>query len=261
MKKKAIMIFSKNPSKAWGEKFYLIYTVVWMSLMGLQIALDLQPGRYGLVLIAGVIVLPSLLYPLLFHKEPGKIWDTYWFKAYVYIAILMFFQAYFLHAYFFDVLGMYYIYPEDTFHFEAALVGITHTKVPLIMYLYTQCYYLTYHVTANIVVRMLSSAGAVMKKLKPLWLALVSIFWAFMETFVMTKVAGATFGYLDVGRMMRYGTFIYTICFLTSFPVFCQIDETQEKKWSVGKVAVYALAVNAVTLIGFDLAARIIGHI
>jgi len=257
--------FSENPDKAWGEKCFLFYSIVWTALMGISVVTKLYVnlGDAGMLVMAAVIALPIILFPLIFHREQGVKWyETYWFKANLYILILNFFQSYFLSHYFFDVLGMVYSYPNVTTHFEAALVGTSGQPVPLIMYFFTQCFYMTYHVTAIVILRRVFTSGAGRFKLtKPVMFVLASLFWALMETFLMSKVSGLTFWYRDVDRMMKFGTFVYAYSFITSFPFFFALDEKRDKKWSVGKTALYAFAANAIALLLFDLTTQFIGQL
>ena len=257
--------FAENPDKAWGEKFFLIYSLVWTTMMGLGVVTKLfeTMGNTGMLVSGAVISFPLVLYPLIFHREKDKKWyESYWFKANLFIFILSFFQNYFLTHYFFDVLGMVYLYPNVTSHLEAALVGLSRQTVPLIMYFYTQCFYMTYHATAIVALRRVNTSRLGRFKLtKPVMFLLAAVFWAFMETFIMSKVSGFSFWYKDVGRMLKFGTLIYAYCFITSFPFYYALDEKADKKWSVGKVALCAFAVNAVTLLLFDVTAHFIGNI
>ncbi|MGH8646606.1 MAG: hypothetical protein ACREX4_19970 [Gammaproteobacteria bacterium] len=68
----------------------------------------------------------------------GKRWhESYWFKANLYLFVFGFFGNYFGSEYFFDVLGMVYVYPSATTTLDSALLGSGGQKVPLIMYFYT----------------------------------------------------------------------------------------------------------------------------
>ena len=257
--------FSENPGKAWGEKFFLIYSLVWTALMGLSIVTKLYEtmNNTGMLISGAVISFPLVLFPLLFHKVKGHKWyETYWFKANLFIFILSFFQNYFLTHYFFDVLGMVYLYPNVTSHLEAALVGVSRQTVPLIMYFYTQCFYMTYHATAIVALRRVTTSRLGRFRLtRPMLFLLASLFWAFMETFIMSKASGFSFWYRDVGRMMKYGSFIYAYSFISSFLFYFAMDEKADKKWGVGKVALCAFASNAITLLLFDVTTHFIGSI
>ena len=155
--------FSANPDKAWGEKFFLIYIPIWISLMivtGL-LGLTRNTGEIGSLIHAALIVLPLLLVPLLVHRESslGRRWyQTYWFKANLYIFIFSFFGNYFGSEYFFDVLGMVYNYPRIHWNFDSALVGSGRQHVPLTMYFLTQAYFMTYHTTAVVVLRRIKTS-------------------------------------------------------------------------------------------------------
>ena len=105
--------FSANPSKAWGEKFFLAYSPVWMTFMAFVMGtgLVLRLGEWGFLAVGFAVAAPLVLIPAFIRDERpiGRPWyRTYWFKANLYIAIFNFAANYFGSAYFFDVLGMVY---------------------------------------------------------------------------------------------------------------------------------------------------------
>ena len=155
--------FSENPSKAWGEKFFLIYSPIWMTMMGLVMGLGVtaRVGEWGFLAIGVAVALPLVAVPALIRDEKPirrRWYQTYWFKANLYIAIFNFAANYFGTEYFFDILGMVYDYPMIELTLDATLVGSGEQRVPVIMYLLTQAYFITYHTTAVIVLRRIRTS-------------------------------------------------------------------------------------------------------
>jgi cycloeucalenol cycloisomerase len=261
--------FSENPSKSWGEKFFLAYSPIWMTIMGLIMALGIQDraGEWGFLAIGLVVALPLVLVPALIRDESylGRRWyETYWFKANVYIAIFNFAANYFGSEYFFDVLGMVYNYPAiETFNFDSALVGTGEQRVPVMMYLLTQAYFMTYHTTAIVVLRRLRTSGLTgIKVLWPLVVLAVAYFWAWMETRLMANpIIEHQFYYREMGRMLAYGSMFYATYFVASFPIFYHLDETRTSNWSLTKTAGAACAAGLIMLVLLDFATRLFGPI
>lgn len=260
--------FSENPSKAWGEKFFLLYSPVWMFMVGLVMAFGVtqRVGQWGFIAIGLAVALPLLVVPALVRDENpiGRRWyQTYWLKANLYVAIFNFAANYFGSEYFFDVLGMVYEYPMIRLNLDAALVGSGAQRVPIIMYLLTQAYFITYHTTAVIVLRRIRTsrfpAGGLMW---PVLLVTVAYFWAWMETRAMANPWIATqFYYRDVARMLSHGSLFYSLYFIASFPIFYHLDETRDASWSLKKTAAAALSASMIMMFLLDFAAAIFGPI
>src|SRR5690606_9319958 len=138
---------------------------------------------------------------------------------------------YFGSEYFFDVLGMVYHFPNATTTLDAALLGQGEQTVPVIMYLYTQAYFITYHVSAVVVLRRLMNSSLPMKTL--LFLPLVFVvgyLWAWMETKAMANpMMQTSFYYEKMDIMLAYGSAIYATYFIASFPIFYYLNE--KTKW------------------------------
>jgi len=260
--------FSANPSKAWGEKFFLAYSPVWIIVMGLVMGLGVtnRLGEWGFMAVGVAIALPLVAVPALIRDEKplGRRWfQTYWFKANLYIAIFNFAANYFGTEYFFDVLGMVYNYPMIEINLDSTLVGSGEQRVPLIMYLLTQAYFLTYHTTAVIVLRRIRTSrlpiGAL---LWPVLLVVVAYFWAWMETRAMANVwIESQFYYKDMDRMLAYGSLFYSLYFVASFPIFYQLDERREANWSLPITAAAACTASLIMMFLLDFAAAIFGPI
>lgn len=258
--------FSENPSKSWGEKFFLAYSPVWMTVMALVMALGItdRVGQWGFLAIGLAVALPLVLVPALIRDERplGRRWyQTYWFKANLYVGIFNFAANYFGSEYFFDVLGMVYDYPMIDLNLDSTLVGSGEQQVPIMMYLLTQAYFMTYHTTAVVVLRRLrTSRLAVGPVLWPILVVIVAYFWAWMETKTMANPwIESQFNYKDMERMLAYGSLFYALYFIPSFPIFYRLDEERDANWSLTHTAGAALAASMIVLFLLDFAAAIFG--
>jgi len=258
--------FSDNPSKAWGEKFFLAYSPLWMGLMASVMGFGLtdEIGEWGFMAIGIAVAAPLIMVPALTRDERpiGRRWyQTYWFKANLYIAVFNFAANYFGSEYFFDVLGMVYDYPMIELNFDATLVGSGEQNVPVIMYLLTQAYFLTYHTTAVVVLRRIRTSGLpIGAVLWPVLLFVVAYFWAWMETRAMANPwIESQFYYKDMERMLAYGSLFYSLYFIASFPIFYYLDEGRDTNWSLKKTASAALSASMIMLFFLDFAAAVFG--
>jgi len=258
--------FSDNPSKAWGEKFFLVYSPMWMALMASVMGFGItdQIGEWGFMAIGIAVAAPLLLVPAFIRDERpiGRRWyQTYWFKANLYIGIFNFAANYFGSEYFFDVLGMVYDYPMIQLNLDATLVGSGEQHVPLIMYLLTQAYFLTYHTTAVVVLRRIrTSRLPVGKMMWPVLLFAVAYSWAWMETKAMANPwIESQFYYKDMERMLAFGSLFYSLYFIASFPIFYNLDEGRDTSWSLTKTAAAGLSASMIMLFLLDFAAAIFG--
>ena len=258
--------FSENPSKAWGEKFFLVYSPVWMIFIGLVMALGItaRAGEWGFLAIGLAVALPLVVVPALIRDEAplGRRWyQTYWFKANLYIAIFGFAANYFGSEYFFDILGMVYDYPMIEFNLDATLVGSGEQRVPIVMYLLTQAYFITYHTTAGIGRRRIrTSRLPVGPVLWPILLLVVAYCWAWMETKSMANPwIESQFHYKDMNRMLAYGSLFYSLYFVASFPIFYHLDEERDANWSPAITAAAACTASMIMMFLLDFAATIFG--
>lgn len=257
---------SRNPSKAWGEKFFLLYTPYWIAGMAALMTSG-AGGRWGdLALNAALLALwaPALLVPALIRDESGlgRPWHrTYWFKLNLWIGIFAFVGTYFLSEYFFDVLGMVYDYPNLRWRLDSTLVGSGSQSVPLIMYPAAHFYFLTYHTVAVVALRRLRGSRLYVHPLVwPVAIGVLAFGFAWAETWSMTGGAIAEqFRYRDLGRMLRWGSLVYACYFVVSFPMVYRLDERPEDDWSPGRTAAEALAASMLVFLLLDLVARGIG--
>ena len=255
--------FSPNPDKAWVEKFFLIYSPVWMAAMGLQVAVgaDRNWSDGALLAFAFTVALGPLLIPMLLaRRHTGKPWhDSYWFKANLYLLVFQFFGSYFGTEYFFDVLGMVYRYPTVTTTLDSALVGSGQQVVPLIMYPWAQVFFLTYHATANIVLRKLRSLGGGGIAFA-LCVCAIGYFWAWLETRAMANpLLATTFYYQKLDVMLKWGSAVYATYFIASFPIYYFIDEARDRSWTWWQVVAGGLSASMITFYLLDLSAHLVG--
>lgn len=260
--------FSASPSKAWGEKFFLLYSPVWMAGMGAMMKTGVA-GRWGDAAQNAAMLalwLPLLVLPVLLRDERAQgrgPFETYAFKAFLWIGIFSSVGSYFGTEYFFDVLGM--VYRFDTLHvrLDSALLGSGQQTVPLIMYFSAHFYFVTYHTAAVVVMRRVRTSALYVHPLvwPPVILACAYGF-AWAETFFMTDAALAEqFTYRDVPRMLRWGSLFYALYFLVSFPMFYRLDEAPGERWPLRRVCVEALAAGMLVLFLLDFAAAAIGRL
>ena len=264
----AATLFSTNPDKAWVEKFFLAYTPIWIVLMAVMMFTG-WAGTWGdnaLLLHSLVVALPVLLIPafLARHHPSQQPWyQRYWFKANVYLALFSFVGNYFGSEYFFDVLGMVYRFTHASTTWDSALLGSGKQPVPLIMYFYTHAYFMTYHATANIALRQVQR----LKLPAPTLIFARAVFvigylWAWAETKAMANPMMANlFYYEKMELMLRYGSAIYALYFIASFPIYSLMDEKPEKRWSLWQAAAGALSAGMITLTLLDFAAKWVGRL
>lgn len=259
--------FSENSDKAWSERWFLIYSPIWMIIMGLVmlLAIDEKLGDIGFLFLGSCIALPFWLIPALKSPENTKRnwYDTYWFKANVYIFVFSIFGNYFGSEYFFDVLGMVYLYPNISWNLDSAILGSGTQVVPLLMYLLTHAYFMTYHSTAIVVLRRIrNSEIKPMIVIFPLAIFVIGYLWAWIETKAMANpLIAESFYYEKMEIMLLYGSAIYAIYFVASFPIYYFIDETNDRRWTLMQTLSAALSASMLTFYGLDIAAHWIGSL
>ena len=258
--------FSDNRSKAWGERFFLLYTPFWKLGMAALMLLGAggRGGDLGLNLAMLAIAAPAVVVPALIRDERdiGRPWfRSYWFKFNLWIAVFSAMGSYFGSEYFFDVLGMVYKYPQLSWHFDSTLVGSGEQSVPTIMYPSAYFYFLTYHTAAVLVLRRFGGLGPFARRwLWPVAILACAYFFAWAETYAMTQGSIAEqFYYKDLPRMLEWGSLYYAAYFVVSFPMVYRLDETGEENWTVGRTVTEALAASMLVVFLLDLMTRFVG--
>lgn len=258
--------FSANPGKAWSEKWFLLYSPVWMAAMAalMLTGLDEHMGDIGYTVWGLLIAAPLVVVPALYSPEnAGRRWyETFWCKANLYMALFGFFGNYFGSEYFFDVLGMVYHYPTISWTLDAELLGSGRQSVPIVMYLLTHAYFMTYHTSAVVVLRRIRSAGLPgMALLFPVCLFAVGYGWAWLETRAMANpLIAENFYYENMGAMLAYGSMFYALYFVVSFPIYYFLDEDPARTWDVKTTVFAALGASMIVFYLLDFCTMLVAR-
>jgi cycloeucalenol cycloisomerase len=270
--------FSKNPDKAWGEKFFLIFIPIFFAYNAMIQKMGwLDVGNFWHITQNLIMWLPyCVLLPLLLRRSSGIPWQqSYWFKFQVYMTVYIFFTTYFHTEYFFDVLGIRYRFPQVTLYFDSYLLGPDeHTalqeakKVPLGMYLNAIAFFTVYHTASVVCMRRVKTltpnASPLLQKL--FWVitvAATAYFFAWAESyFYITGDAAKNVWYVDLPRMLRLGSVCYALYFIVSFPNIYRLDEAADgERWTVSRAIIEASFVSMVVLLLLDLFTWVVGPI
>lgn len=270
--------FSKNPDKAWGEKFFLIFIPIFFGYNALIQQMHwLDVGNFWNVMQNLLMWLPyCLLLPAWLRRHSGVAWHrSYWFKFNLYMTVYIFFATYFHTEYFFEVLGIRYRFPQVSWYLDSALLGPDEStalaefkKVPPGMYLNAIAFFVVYHSASVVLMRrvrtMTLDAAPWLRRL--LWcitVALTSFFFAWAETyFYINAAAVENVWYIDLHRMLTVGSVCYMLYFIVSFPNVYRLDEAPgPARWSLSRTVLEASAVSMITLLLLDLFTMIVGPI
>jgi cycloeucalenol cycloisomerase len=270
--------FSKNPDKAWAEKFFLTVIPWWFFYNMLMVQMGwLQTGTFWNFMQNFLMWFPyCVMVPWFLRRDSGVPWhESYWFKFNLYLFWLIFFVTYFHTEYFFEVLGLRYRFPEVTLYLDSALLGPnestaleTFQKIPPSMYFNSIVFFIVYHVSAVIVMRrirtMTSDWSSGTSKFIA-WcaiVALISAFWGWGETymyFVMIShpedPASVNVWYENLHNMLWIGSWYYALYFVVSFPNIYRLDEDASgERWSISRTLIEATFASMIMLLLIDLA-------
>ncbi len=271
--------FSKNPDKAWGEKFFLtfipvffIYNAVIQKMGWLDVGNFWHVTQNLLMWAPYCLVLPAIL-----RRNSGVPWNqSFWFKYNLYMTVYIFYVTYFHTEYFFSVLGIRYKFPHVTLYLDSALLGPDERtamqnfeKVPLGMYLNAIAFFMVYHTASVVVMRRvktltLGASKAIRYLFWIVTVAAASYFFAWAETFmyVNNPQAMVNVWYVDMPRMLSLGSACYALYFIVSFPNVFRLDEEPEApKWTLSRCVVEASFVSMTVLLLLDLFTWIVGPI
>lgn len=256
--------FSRNPSKAWGEKFFLAYLPFFFALnAGKQVFGWMNAGTAWHIGQNVLMWAPLLLVPLLIRNETaeGRQWhQTYWFKANLWIWVFAFAATYFFTEYFFDVLGMIYHFPQVSLYFDANLVGSGEQRAPLGVYFSGAAFFVVYHNLAVVCMRRVRTSKITIGRWV-WWLTVLvtAVFFAWAETrLVATDKNAPYFAYKDLAWMLSYGSLFYACYFVVSFPMFYRLDEGASENWPLSRVCIEALAAAMLVFFLLDFAAGLV---
>ncbi len=270
--------FSRNPDKAWAEKFFLTFVPVFFVYNGIiqQMGwLDVGNGWHivqnFLMWVPYCVLLPAWL-----RRDSQTAWyDSYWLKFNLYLFVFVFFVTYFHTEYFFEVLGLRYHFPEVSLYFDSALVGPNEAtaaadfkKVPPGMYFNAVAFFVVYHALAVVCMRRIRTMtlGWSISAQRVTWAAIVlatALFFAWAETrLYITEASAGNVWYVDLARMLKWGSVFYAMYFVVSFPNIYRLDEEMsEPKWTLGRTFVEASFAGIVSMTLLDLWAGFLGPI
>jgi cycloeucalenol cycloisomerase len=270
--------FSSNADKAWAEKLFLTFVPVFFAYNAIVQSmgwLDVGTGWHTAINL-GMWFPYCVLLPAWLRRDANVPWfDSYWFKLNVYMMVWVFCATYFHTEYFFEILGLRYRFPDVALYFDSALVGPIEAtaagefkKVPIGMYLNTMAFFIVYHTVAIVVMRRVRgmTLGWSRAAQRFAWAAIVvatALLFAWAEArLYMTEAAAANVWYVDLDRMLRWGSVFYAMYFVVSFPNLYRLDESlDDARWSLGRTCIEAGFVGFATMVLLDLWAGVIGPI
>jgi len=272
--------FSKNPDKAWGEKFFLLFLPIFLCINGAIMRMGwLDVGNFWNVAQNLLMWVPyCLMLPAFLRRHSGVAWyRSYWFKFNLYMFVFVFFATYFHTEYFFSTLGIRYHFPKISWYLDSALLGppeatalATYQKIPPGMYLNAIAFFIVYHSCSVVLmrrVRTLTLASSPMLRglLWVITVAAASYFFAWAETYfyvASTDLSKNNVWYVDLPRMLSIGSACYALYFIVSFPNVYRLDEEAAgERWSLYRTAMEAAAVSMLVLLLLDLFTWIVGPI
>ncbi|GAM20056.1 hypothetical protein SAMD00019534_032310 [Acytostelium subglobosum LB1] len=255
--------FPKHPGKAWAEKFFLIYSPIWITLFIIVVVTEAYKMFYDVeFFILGLVVsLPCVVYPALFpcSADRDKPWyERYWVKANLWLALFGFVGNYFWTHYFFILLRATYRFP----------VNFRLNEIPVFLFFVTHAYFVSYHAATTPILRRFWSSypptpagqrhpmGKIVGSV--LLVCAMAYFTAFMEAWTLEKVP---YYHIDNREQMyTVGSTFYMIYFVISFPMFTRIDETNDgQKWTLTRTALESLASAMIVFILCDFWRLIVG--
>jgi len=255
---RTISLWSNNPSKQRGEKFYLIWSIIWILFFGLVVVSGIYEkfDEFWYMILGLVVFLPAIILPLLFpgdYDSNRRILWRYTTKANVWIFILSFIGNYLWTHYFYVVLGTKYTFPSCRLN-----------DVPIPLILITHSYFCTYHVISNLILRRLWRSLKKTDLVKSyvivsIVIILLSWFIAFLEAFSIQQFPYYT--YPDRYSMYVYGSIFYGIYFIVSFPMFFRLDEKKDECWPIKNVALDSFACCMIVTLLLDFWRISIGNI
>lgn len=238
---------SENPSKAAAERFFLVFSAVWIAVFGSVVATGAYHafGDVEYMALGLFVALPYFVWPLLrpFAEDAGVPWgQRYYVVANVWIAIFSYVGNYFWTHYFYTLLGAAYSFP----------VRVQLNDVPVMLYLITHGYFMFYHTLTTIALRRWHAGRSRSRVATAALVVAMAVFTAFMETFTIESVP--YYSHRDKWGMYTVGSVVYGIYFYISFPMFHRVMETVSgERWTPARAAMDALAASMLVTIVLDL--------
>jgi cycloeucalenol cycloisomerase len=237
---------STDAARAAAERFFLLYTPVWIACVAVVMLTGWvrQMGDVGLTGVGLLVAVPPIVLPWFVLKDARA--RAYANRFNLWIFVFSVFGNYFACRYFEDVLGLRYGFPT-TWNVGALVVGKHQVPIPITMYLLTHAYFLTYHAAILVVWRRFGRSVPM--------LVLLCCFFAFAETASMaTPLLKGLFWYESQAKMLTIGTLMYGSLFLVSAPMIARV----EPRWPYARVLGSVLAANMLQFWIFEIWARLL---
>ncbi|PXF42560.1 Cycloeucalenol cycloisomerase [Gracilariopsis chorda] len=220
--------FANNPSKAYYEKFSLIWApasmfVLLVLVLGTPLYKYCDKNSYLAITLIGC--LPGFVLPVLFpcDADRGKPYSQrFWVKGTIWIAIFGFYGNYFWTHYFYQLLGAKYLF--DSYRIN---------DVPVVCFTSTFFYFTFYFSFSNLLLRRLATSIAHLPRYAQsiIWwtnILVLSYVTAVFEAVSIEHFPLYTFD--DRESFVTIGSMFYALYFVVGFPMFFALDEYEQEK-------------------------------
>lgn len=270
--------FALDPSKAYYEKFSLIWAPISMAILLIVILgtpLYKYCDRNSYLIISIVGCLPGFVIPLLFPCSVDKqrpYSQRFWVKGTLWIAVFGFYGNYFWTHYFYQLLGAKYMF--DSYRFN---------DVPVVTFTCTFFYFTFYFNLVTVILRRLAYCIADFPPFGAslLWWFTIAVLSYGTAVFEAVSIQHfPLYSYTERDAFLQIGSVVYGLYFLVGFPMFYSLDEPSPSNMpvrrrsdepeedarkyqthSLADVVVNALAATAIVTLLLDLWRLFLGSI
>lgn len=224
--------FSRSPAKTSTEVLFMSLSICWISMFAIIIGTGVYHDfkRWEYLLVCFPMAAVYAFVPWLLGFESSKpLFNRYYVKANVWIAILTYVGNFYWTHYFYNLLGAKYTFDAHRLN-----------DVPISMYFATHAYFCFYHSMTNIMIRWVRTSqlyveGTSTNKMliDSTFIGFIAYTTAFMET--KTIEGFQYWEFVNRDRALIVGSMFYMIYFIVSFPMFLRLDEPrlgQDKMWT-----------------------------
>lgn len=215
--------FALDPSKAYYEKFSLIWAPISMAVLLIVILgtpLYKYCDRNSFLIISIIGCVPGFLLPLLFPCAADKqrpYSQRFWVKGTLWVSIFGFYGNYFWTHYFYQLLGAQYLF--DSYRFN---------DVPVVTFTCTFFYFTFYFNLITVILRRLAYHTADFPPFGAslLWWFVIAVMSYGTAVFEAVSVQHfPLYSYTERDTFLQIGSVVYGLYFLVGFPMFYSLDE------------------------------------